>query len=248
MAEMRATVWTVAVLGMFAGWARADVTFIANGQYQGHPLNATADLSAGNGTISILIKNTQSGITTFSQEVSQLWFQINNPSVSLSLTHISGATLDFSNGLPGVSGSVDAAVSNNQSAFHWALGNAGNVWSLQTVGGPIIQAASGQPTYLILGPNPNPGSGMTGPNSPHEPHFDQSALFTFSVNGMTVTPQTDLSGLFSNVYFGFGTGPDALLLDDVRTAPAPGSLALLVIGTSSLAGYVFRRRHGLQIA
>ena len=203
-------------------------------------LNATADFQVSANSMVITLTNLQSNITSVGQNISWLWFTVNNGQAILDLSR---ATTDIlGTGNPGsgnlITISQGGVVSTGaltgyqlgpqgiSSQQHWSAGQGATQFYLSDLNG------GGAPDQTIIGPaNSNGNYSATSStlknsiygNTSHNPFIQNQATFTVNAPGLLAT------STISNVQIGFGTKP----------VPEPGSLALLGIGALALA---FRRR------
>ena len=200
-------------------------------------LNATADFQVSADSMVITLTNLQSNITSVGQNISWLWFTVNNGKAILDL---SGATTDISGtGNPGSGNLVtisQGGVVTSTSALtgyqlrpqgvssqnHWSAGQGATQFYLSDLNG------GGAPDQTIIGPANSNGNYSTTSstlknsiygNTSHNPFIQNQATFTIN------TPPGLLAGAtISNVQIGFGT----------KSVPEPGSIALLAIGALAL--------------
>ena len=191
---------------------------------------ATFDVSAGSMIVTLI--NLEPKIKDVGQNISSLWFTVNNGSSILSLSGasvaISGNLVDIgTNGAVNSAGTLnDATVSSGASStVHWTKGQSGSQSSyFNDLNG------GGQPVQTIIGPPDSNGNYSTVnssiyANGPHNPFIQNQATFTINAPGLLA------DATISNVQIGFGTAPG----NNLRTVPEPGSLALLAIGALALA-------------
>ena len=203
---------------------------------------AIFDVSAGSMTVTLV--NLQPNITSVGQDISSLWFTVNNGSSILSL---SGASVMLSGNLVdiGTNGTVTypsplnnvALGTTGTSTEHWSAGQGTSQFYFNDLNG------GGQPDQTIIGPPNSNGTYTSGTvnnsiygNGPHNPFIQNQATFKIQAAGLLATSTV------SDVLIGFGTAPG----NNLHTVPEPGSLALLAIG--ALAFALRRKSEGRNFA
>jgi hypothetical protein len=214
------------------------------------PLNGEADFTVGSGTISIVLKNLQTGMTSQGQALSSISFQLSPGSIS-SLTSVAGKVVAVdSSGNVTSTGSIDVKQGNKTITYQ--LGSqtysgstlSGSNWDVTSNPSGLTALSGGQPNHMILGPASGSGTypGVTGGFDNFNPFFQGSA--TFVLNTPEVTDKTTIS----NVVFNFGTGSNEHPVTGTQVspfivgAPAPPSVFLLGLGSIGFAGLVIRSR------
>jgi hypothetical protein len=201
---------------------------------------ATFDVSAG--SMIVTLTNLQPNIKSVGQDISSLWFTVNN---GQSILDLSGATTDIlGTGNPG-SGNLITIGANGKvtstsaltgyqlgpkgtsSQNHWSAGQGSSQFYLNDLNG------GGSPDQTIIGPGnySTVNSSIYG-NGSHNPFIQNQATFKIAAAGLLAT------STISDIKVGFGTTPGC---NTVRMVPEPGSLALLAIGALAFAG-VLRRK------
>jgi hypothetical protein len=233
---------TLALLAMVLTGSdvRADLIYAVQGADSDGPVQAQVTFTPGNGVLTIVIQDLQSGIHSAGQEVSQLLFSVGGGlGTPTGFTQLQGNTISFNkNGSVSGTGFDSASGPGSTPLLHWGFATSGSDVTLETVGNV---AAGGQPQHMIVGPDPNPNASLHNFN----PHFADSATFTLTDPGVTSSTVLTSSQIF-NVQFGFGTGPEAVLeavlVGPNSPVPEPGALAMLLSGGVCAGGVVACRR------
>jgi hypothetical protein len=194
----------------------------------GGPVMASATITTGAGTVSIVLTDLLANPKDVAQLISDFQFVLSGGQTTGTLTGSSGQELT-------VNGDGSFSLGSTVPTG-WALNNnVGGGLQLDVLGAPA------GPSHLIIGP---PGAGGTysnangsiAGNKPHNPFLNQTAAFMLTVAGVTAD-STITSAIFS-----FGTTEGAALVPGVpRTAAEPESLALIGLGLVALA-WTRRRR------
>lgn len=185
--------------------ARATVIeFEATGLSKGNPVDATATITTGTNSLTVVLTNLEADPTSIGQSISGLLLDFSSTPTSAALSGTpSGELVDLVGGV---------AVPVSGPITRWSAALSGKEVNLTGLGG-------GQPTQLIVGPGPYPDG--TGGFVPHQPHILETATFTLTVNGINSTTNV------TSAKIAFGTGPDKSIFGKAVRTPEPMSLALL---------------------
>jgi len=189
----------------------------------GNPVSARANMTTGDGTLSITITNLIINPNTVAQNVSDLFFALDGGA--------STGTLDSSVGnLVNIAGDGTATPVGSDSTG-WAFSyDASTGFHLDGLG-----LAAHVPAYTIVGA-PGAGgiysnaNGSIAGNGPHNPFLDQSATFNLSIAGITADTR------ISDVIFSFGTTPGN------NVGVPDGGLTIMMLGAGLVGIAVLRRK------
>jgi len=180
------------------------------------PVSASATVTTGNGTVTIVLNDLQANPQDVAQLISDFDFVLSTGATSGTLASQAGALIN----IDGSGNSTSASGSPNG----WQLNSLGGGLQLDALGG-------GQPNDLIIGPGgaggvyTNANSSIAG-NGPHNPFISQKGTFVVDVAGVTVDTSV-LSAAFS-----FGTTEGKYVIPGIPpgrlgTVPEPTSVLLL---------------------
>jgi hypothetical protein len=230
---------------------------------QNATVNAQVDISfAGNGDVTITLKNMLSSATDVGQSITGIKI-VTLPSITMtsSLTNTYGQLFD-SPANPGVkfveTGATGLGTGPNQGQFVGGSESAGagtsyfdggsgsghnavaaSNWNVtSTSPGIITVLGSGQPTQSVIsaaGEGSGFNSGIT-----HRPVYDGSVTLVAGTTGFSSSSPTTIS----QVTFYFGTGTDSLTVNGQgpTSAPAPPGTALALCGIGFVGVWQFVRR------
>ncbi len=208
----------------------ATITYVTpTGSMTSGPVDASATLTTGSGTVAITITDLEANPTDVAQTVSDLEFFLSNGATTGTLSSSSGQQIKVHDDGTFTLGSMVTT--------GWGLNN--------NVGGGLQLDALGYvgPKGLIIGPPDTGGNysnakGSIAGNSAHNPFLDQTATFNVAVTG--VTAATRITG----VKFSFGTTEGQYIVTGMVGAPEPSAI-LLVLG-GSFALVLLKRRSRVQ--
>jgi hypothetical protein len=220
------------VLAVLVPMAHANVfTFVTptGSSTGGGPVNATATVTTGAGTVTIVLTDLQSNPTDVAQLISDFDFVLSNGATTGTLSSAIGQ---------------EVTVAANGSFVLSGAGLPFTGWQLNSnVGGGIQITAlgGGQPSDLIIGPPggatySNANNSIAG-NGPHNPFVNQTGTFVVTVAGVTAATN------ITSAVFSFGTTAGVNIPGvPGSSVPEPTSLALgaTMIGLTLLLGKRFR--------
>jgi hypothetical protein len=196
----------------------------------GGNVNAQADFTRSNGSLTVALTNFQANPTADSQAISGITFSVIGASGSGSLTTVN---LGYISTIDTDTNAYTAGVSD--SLVRWKASEIGTAIRLTTLTG-------GQPDRLIIGPDnqggfdPNVGQ-YTNANpsvSNHNPSVLGTASFTITVPGTTTSSQ------IGNVVFQFGTATTPESVPGVPVPEPAAFIGLLGAGLTVFARKILR--------
>ncbi len=184
----------------------------------GESVRARVKFSISAGSMVVTVVNLQSGIVSVGQDISSLFFTVDNGGAILSLgpqdlSTSTGTQVNIASG---------GAVTSTRTVSpipHWAAGSSGGQSYLNDLSG------GGSPIDTIIGPPSSSGNYTTvnssiAGNKPHNPFIQQQAVFTFNHPGLLQTAKV------SGVLVGFGTAAG----NTIHMIPEPVTLLLVALG------------------
>jgi hypothetical protein len=221
------------MISIGAGAAHANsfvFTTPAGSNAGGGPVSATAMVTTGAGTVTIMLSNLQANITDVAQAISDFAFTLSGGATTGTVSSSSGQEITIaSNGTFTLGSTV---------ATGWGLDSSGGTFHLCVLGannGTCMGTAG--PAHLIIGPPAGGGTytaanGSIAGNGPHNAFLNQSATFTLAIAGVTAATNV------TSATFSFGTTAGANVPG--TPTPEPGTLALFGTGLLGCAGLLRR--------
>ena len=212
------------MISIGAGAAHANsflFTTPAGSSTSGGPVSASAMVTTGAGTVTIMLSNLQANITDVAQAISDFAFTLNGGATSGTLTASSGQEIN-------IAGNGTFALGSTVSTG----------WALTGLALSVLGTPTG-PAHLIIGPPAGGGTysaanGSIAGNGPHNAFLNQSATFTLAITG--VTAATNVTG----ATFSFGTTAGVNIPGTPTGTPEPGTLVLFGTGLLGCAGLLRR--------
>lgn len=178
----------------------------------GGPVNASATVTTGTNSVTIVLNDLLANPTDAAQLISDFDFVLSNGATTGSALTQAGSQINVAS-----NGTVSSQAGNPTG---WQINN--------NVGGGIQISAlgGGQPTDLIIGPPPAGGvytaaNGSIAGNAPHNPFISQTGTFTLTVTGVTSTTRV------TSAIFSFGTTAGVNIPGTpVSSVPEPTSVLL----------------------
>jgi hypothetical protein len=185
-------------------------------------LKASASITAGAGSITVILSDTNTGEISSGQTVSGIIFDITGVT-GISLLSSVGALVNVNDN------GTETAVAGTIN--HWGVGRTNTTVTLETAG-PF--AVGGKPHNLIVGSNPNQNNGFDNFNS----YINGSGTFTLTAGGVTS------NSIISNVHFLFGTNSYNVTATVTPGVPEPATWAMMILGFAGVGFLAYRRRNG----
>ncbi|HLK14121.1 MAG TPA: hypothetical protein VKT78_04895 [Fimbriimonadaceae bacterium] len=224
---MKRLTFSIIALSALLSTCGAQTFVTPNGSTIGtKPVNAEADFTAGNGTLTIDLSNllAASGVQDVTQNLSAISFTFNGSGFGASSINSSFATLATVNN----GGSVTQ--NGTTTSVGWVLSGGAGTYSLDVLSGSghagpahtLIGGVEGSTTAYAS------ANGSIAGNGPHNAFAQGEADWTLSIAG--VTPQSTVS----SVTFQFGTTDGSNLITVPAPAPEPFSILGLALGSALL--------------
>jgi len=231
-----------------AGKVCADFKIIGSGSTKdAGSFSAEADISFSTDTMTVVLKNTQTGVANAGQLLSRIAFTLSN----VTLTPNPNATAPTSES--GVEVNVESSSSTTNLGFQSFAGS-GNDWILSphsSTTSNVNVFGHSQPGFMIIGPPDGsgnyPGANGSLTNGTFWPYFQSQATLVFSLPGVSSSTIVSDSGAL----FNFGTSPHENTADGTVTfftppptssVPVPPSALLMGIGCLGIFGWAGWRR------
>jgi len=227
---VKSVLFILAVVGLTCSFANADSISVVSGTPNtSNYLNASASITAGNGSVTIALSNnlTNSQVISVGQNISGVYFQVSGSSGSPSLTSSSGMSTNIANGTGTLLGTVNPT--------GWTSGSTAGYLYVCVIcpggnppAGPELTIVGGTGSGSYANANASINN-----NSPHNPFLVGPVTFTLSLAGVTSNSQ------FSNVTLQFGTTATPPV-----QMPEGASLPMIVLSTATILsgiGHRFRR-------
>ncbi len=188
------------------------------------PLSAEASITAGPGTITVVLYNLETNIRSAGQAVSGITFNVLGlSSRTLGLSSL-GETINPS------SHSAYTLVNTTDPLSHWTAALSSGKVAITTVPG-----TSEKPNEMIIGP-PNGSNIYSNINrgfTNFDPYVLNSATFTIT------DPAFTSESVISNVVFNFGTGPDTFV--GAMEVPEPTTVSILTLALLGIVLLTYQR-------
>jgi hypothetical protein len=213
----------------------SEITAVINTTNGGEPAKATADLTFGNGTLTVVLTNSAV-----------------NPHAAGSL--LGGVSFKMS-GSPGTPSSVsnsgsliDIAGDGSTSLFGGNAASELDNWSFTATGNPDIFRVSGNDPLIIgYGDGGLPSSSYDNANSSltngsHDPYIQNAGTFVYNIPGVTTSTTA------SNFSFLFGTTFTSFSNDITVTTNLPSPTTTPLLGVIGAFCLLLRRRNSMTAA
>jgi hypothetical protein len=198
--------------------------YTASGSNADGALSGTADITVNNGSISIVLTNTGTGQTSFSQLISDLHFAVSGVATVGPLSLTAGSLV-----FVGTNGSVTPY--QGPFPLHWVSSIEGTgLITISTLPSDLV------PFETIIGSDPAVSTGFTGLN----PFFNGSASFALSC----IACDTSMTPTHVQISFGTGFRVDAAATPPpVAAVPEPSTWAMMIMGFAGIGFMAYRRRN-----
>jgi hypothetical protein len=207
-----------AATASFAGSVPAHAAlFTANGSDLDGTLVGTANITVGNGSLTVVLTDTGTGQVSSGQTISDVTFNVSGITGISNFTQ-SGSLINVNDN------GTETPIAG--SPIHWAS-------TLVVTNVHLTTLTGGQPFDLIVGSNPNQNNGFDNFN----PYINQTGTFTLACTGCTTS-----SNIFG-VSLSFGT--DGFVVDATPTVsgvPEPSTWAMMILGFFGVGFMAYRRK------
>lgn len=194
--------------------------FTANGSNADGTLVGTADITVGNGSLTVVLTDTGTGQVSSGQTISDVTFNVSGITGISNFTQ-SGSLININDN------GTETPIAG--SPTHWAS-------TLVVTNVHLTTLTGGQPFDLIVGANPNQNNGFDNFN----PYIDQTATFTLACTGCTTS-----SNIFG-VSLSFGTEGFVVDADPTVAVPELSTWAMMLLGFAGVGLLAYRRRGSVQ--
>ena len=206
---------TTAALLLGAGPASAAL-FTATGSNADGTLVGTADITVGNGSLTVVLTDTGTGQISSGQTISDATFNVSGITGISNFTQ-SGSLINVNDN------GTETPIAG--SPTHWAP-------TLVVTNVHLTTLTGGQPNNLIVGLNPNQNNGFDNFN----PYINHTGTFTLACTGCT-----SASNIFG-VSISFGTEGFVVDATPTTAVPEPSTWAMMILGFAAVGFLAYRRR------
>jgi hypothetical protein len=204
---------TTAAILLSAGPASAAL-FTATGSNADGTLVGTADITVGNGSLTVVLTDTGTGQISSGQTISDVAFSISGLGTIGTFTQAGSLINVNDNGTETPVAGVPT---------HWVANASGDSVHLTTLSG-------GKPFDLIVGLNTNQNNGFDNFNS----YINHTGTFTLACSGCSTTDT------ISGVSISFGT--NGFVVNTTPAVPEASTWAMMILGFAGVGFLAYRRR------